>query len=145
MNDSFYYFNFVEENVKKEFEENLEDLAKFLEGFAENFYILALFNRDGLKNKEVEEFIKSFEEKGLPKESAIFLLENPPLMLSIMRTELVKSLSKILYLFWENHNKIIPHKVEIPELPSVKEESENVEEAKEDELQTISPNKKIFA
>lgn len=145
MHDNFYYFNFIEENVKKEFEENLEELAKFLEGFAENFYILALFNRDGLKNKEVEDFIKSFEERGLPRESAIFLLENPPLMLSIMRTELVKSLSKILYLFWENHNKIIPHKVEIPELPSMKEEKNNFEEAQEDELQTTLPNKKILA
>lgn len=145
MHDNFYYFNFIEENVKKKFEENLEELAKFLEGFAENFYILALFNRDGLKNKEVEDFIKSFEERGLPRESAIFLLENPPLMLSIMRTELVKSLSKILYLFWENHNKIIPHKVEIPELPSMKEEKNNFEEAQEDELQTTLPNKKILA
>ncbi|MEM0332845.1 MAG: hypothetical protein QXX30_00080 [Candidatus Aenigmatarchaeota archaeon] len=145
MKDNFYYFNFAEEKVKKEFEENLEDLAKFLEGFAENFYILALFNRDGLKNKEVEEFIKSFEERGLPRESVIFLLENPPLMFSIMRTELVKSLSKILYLFWENHNKIIPQKVEIPELPSVKEENANFEEKEKDELQNILPNKKILA
>lgn len=145
MKDSFYYFNFVEENVKKEFEDNLENLAKFLEGFAENFYILALFNRDGLKNKEVEEFIKSFEERGLPRESAIFLLENPPLMFSIMRTELVKSLSKILYLFWENHNKIIPQKVEIPELPPAKEENANSEEKEENELQNILPNKKILA